>query len=267
MESRQRHEAPATPVIDLNCDAGEAFGPWPMGDDDTLIPQMTSVNIACGAHAGDPVVMRRTVERAVRHGVAIGAHPSYPDLQGFGRRAMALTPREVEAWTLAQIGALFGIARAAGATMQHVKPHGALYNAAADDPQLAMAIARAVLDFDRRLILVARANSLQVKVAQDLGVRVAEEAFIDRGYDGEGRLLPRDHPAALISDPQAAATRAINLIQRGGLAAGDGTWISMRPHTLCVHSDTAGAAALAAHVRTALADRGVQLRRLAEIAR
>lgn len=272
MESKQVHGVDGGPTdptnaalaIDLNCDVGESFGPWPMGDDVALIPQMTSVNIACGAHAGDPIVMRRTVELALQHGVAIGAHPGYPDLQGFGRRAMALSPREVEAWMLAQIGALFGVARAAGATLQHVKPHGALYNAAADDPQLAKAIAGAVRDFDPDLILVARANSLQVRVGQELGLQVAEEAFIDRGYDAQGRLLPRNHPDALITDPQVAASRAINLIQRGGLTTGDGTWLSMRPHTLCVHSDTAGAAEVARQVRTALAGSNVQIQPLRE---
>jgi UPF0271 protein len=256
----------AAPTLDLNCDAGEAFGPWPMGNDDALIPLMSSVSIACGAHAGDPVVMRRTIELAIQHDVAIGAHPGYPDLQGFGRRALALSPSEVEAWVVAQIGTLFGMARAAGASLQHVKPHGALYNAAADDQALATAIARAVRVFDQDLILIARANSLQVKAARDMGLRVAEEAFIDRGYDAAGRLLPRAHPDALITDPEAAAARAINLIRRGGLAAHDGTWLSMRPLTLCVHSDTAGAAALAAYARAALAASGVHVRPLREIA-
>jgi UPF0271 protein len=259
------HIETAAPTLDLNCDAGEAFGPWPMGDDGALVPLMTSVNIACGVHAGDPVVMRRTVDLAVQHGVAIGAHPGYPDLQGFGRRALALTPSEVEAWVLAQIGTLFGIARAAGASLQHVKPHGALYTAAADDPLLATAIARAVRDFDPKLILVARASSLQVKIGRDIGLRVAEEAFIDRGYDADGRLLPRHHPAALITDPQVAAVRAVNLIRHGGLAAMDGTWLSVHPLTLCIHSDTAGAAALAENVRTALTGSGVQIRPLREI--
>jgi UPF0271 protein len=257
--------AAAAPVLDLNCDAGEAFGPWPMGDDGALIPLMTSVNIACGVHAGDPVVMRRTVELAVQHGVAIGAHPGYPDLQGFGRRALALTPGEVEAWVLAQIGTLFGMARAVGASLQHVKPHGALYTAAADDPVLATAIARAVRAFDPDLILVARANSLQVQVGRDIGLRVAEEAFIDRGYDAGGRLLPRHQPAALITDPEVAAVRAVSLIRDGGLSAVDGTWLSLRPLTLCVHSDTAGAVALAESVRTALTQRGVRIRPLREI--
>jgi 5-oxoprolinase (ATP-hydrolysing) subunit A len=255
-----------TLTLDLNCDAGEAFGPWPMGDDEALIPLVTSANIACGAHAGDPLVMRRTVELAARHGVAVGAHPSYPDLQGFGRRAMALTPGEVEAWVLAQIGTLFGVARAAGAALQHVKPHGALYNAAADDSALAAAVARAVRAFDSDLILVARAGSLQVQVARELGLRVAEEAFADRGYDSAGRLLPRQHPAALVADPQAAAERAVQLIQRGGLAAADGTWLTLRPHTLCIHSDSPGAAAIAQSVRAALTASGVQLRALGALA-
>jgi UPF0271 protein len=256
--------AAAGSVLDLNCDAGEGFGPWPMGEDEALLPLMTSVNIACGAHAGDPIVMRRTVELAVAHGVAIGAHPGYPDLQGFGRRAMALPPRDVEAWVLAQIGALAGIARGVGASLQHVKPHGALYNAAADDPALAAAIVRAVRAFDPSLILVARAGSLQVAVGCDAGLRVAEEAFVDRGYDANGRLLPRDHPEALVGDPRRAGVRAGELV-RGGLRAADGTWIALRPHTLCIHSDTAGAAALAAQVRASLEGIGIHLRPLRDI--
>jgi UPF0271 protein len=252
--------------IDLNCDAGESFGPWPMGADDALIPLMTSVNIACGVHAGDPMVMRRTVALAVQHGVAVGAHPGYPDLQGFGRRPMTLAPDEVEAWVLAQIGTLAGIARAAGASLRHVKPHGALYNAAADDPELAAAIVRAVRAFDPALILVARASSFQVRVARELGLCVAEEAFIDRGYDAAGRLLPRSDPDALITDPQVAAVRAVELVRTGSLAAADGTRLSLHPQTLCIHSDTAGAAALAERVRTALTEAGVRLRPLSDIA-
>ncbi len=269
-DSNQRaDEVPQTeaPIraIDLNCDAGEAFGPWPMGDDETLVPMMTSVNIACGAHAGDPVVMRRTVDLAVRHGVAIGAHPGYPDLQGFGRRAIAFTPSEVEVYMLAQIGALSAIARAAGATLRHVKAHGALYNAASEDLQLAAAVARAVRSFDPGLILVARANSLQVQAGKDAGLRVAEEAFIDRGYDAIGRLLPRAHPAAVITDSATAASRAIELVRSGNLAAADGTLLTLHPHTLCVHSDTPGAAALAEQVRTSLTGTGTRLRRMLEL--
>lgn len=254
-------------AIDLNCDAGEAFGPWPMGNDDALVPLMTSVNIACGAHAGDPLVMRRTVALAARHGVQIGAHPGYPDLQGFGRRAIDMAPREVEAWILAQIGALAAIARAEGIALAHVKPHGALYNTAADNIPLAEAIARAVRSFDPSLVLVALAGSSQVAVARSMGLRVAEEAFADRGYAASGRLLPRSSPDALVADARRAAQRAVDLARTGILHASDGSELRLRPHTLCVHSDTPGAAALATGVRDALLAAGVQLRPMSELAR
>jgi UPF0271 protein len=253
--------------IDLNCDAGESYGHWPMGDDETLIPLMTSVSIACGAHASDPLVMRRTLLLAKEHGVAVGAHPGYPDLHGFGRRPMALSPDEVEAWTLAQLGALAGVARGVGVTLRHVKPHGALYNAAADDEALAGAIVRAVRAFDPALALVARAGSRMVDVARAAGLRVAEEAFADRGYDGTGRLLPRSHPGALLRNPAEAAERAVALFQRGELVTGDGASLRLRPQTICVHSDTQGAAAIATAVRTALLEAKVRLRPLHELAR
>jgi len=253
--------------MDLNCDAGEAFGPWPMGDDEQLIPLMTSVNIACGAHAGDPLVMRRTLELAGRHGVAAGAHPGYPDLQGFGRRALALPPAEVEVWLLAQIGALAGVARALGVALRHVKPHGALYNTAADDEALAAAIARAVLAYDPGLVLVARTGSLQVEVARAAGLRVAEEAFADRGYDARGHLLPRGTPGASITAPDDAARRAAGLVRSGALETADGTQLSLRADTICIHSDTAGASTLARAVRSALEAAGAQLRPLYTLAR
>jgi UPF0271 protein len=239
-------------TFDLNCDAGESFGPWPMGSDETLIPLMTSVNIACGAHAGDPLVMRRTVELALESGVAIGAHPGYPDLQGFGRRALALSQLEVEAWILVQIGALSGVARAAGASLSHVKLHGALYNQASDDPLLATAVARGVLAFDPSLILVARSGSTQSRIAREMGLVVAEEVFIDRGYDAEGRLLPRHQQGSLITDPAEVSMRATDLVQRHGLHASDGTWLSLPADTLCIHSDTPGAALLAQELRETL---------------
>lgn len=253
-------------AIDLNCDAGEAFGPWPMGDDEALIPLVTSVSIACGAHAGDPLVMRRTIELAARHGVSVGAHPGYPDLQGFGRRAMDMRPDEVEAWLLAQIGALAGVARAVGVRLRHVKPHGALYNAAADDEALAAAVAAAVHAYDPDLVLVARAGSVQASVGRTVGLRVAEEAFADRGYDARGRLLPRGAEGALVSDSAAAATRAVAMVREGGVRAGDGSWLTLRPHTLCIHSDTPGAATVAAAVRQALLDAGIRLRPLGTLA-
>ncbi len=253
--------------IDLNCDAGESYGHWPMGDDEALIPLMTSVSIACGAHAGDPLVMRRTLLLAKEHGVAVGAHPGYPDLHGFGRRPMALSPDEVEAWTLAQLGALDAMARGVGIPLRHVKPHGALYNSAADDEALAGAIVRAVRAFDPALVLVARAGSAMVVVARAGGLRVAEEAFADRGYDGAGRLLPRSHPAALLKSPAEAAARAVVLLQTGALVTPEGATVRLRPQTLCVHSDTHGAAAIAAAVRDALLAANVRLRPLYELAR
>ncbi len=251
--------------IDLNCDAGEGYGAWRMGEDEALIPLMTSVNIACGAHAGDPLVMRRTIALAQQHGVAIGAHPGYPDLHGFGRRVVPMPPDDVSAWLLAQIGALAGVARSLGATLQHVKPHGALYNVAADDPALAEAVARAVLAFDPALILVARAGSLQAQISRDLGLRVAEEAFIDRGYDAQGRLVARGTPGALIHDPALAAQRGVALARQEPITANDGTPLTLRAATLCIHSDTAGAPALAAALRTALERAGIVIRPLATI--
>jgi UPF0271 protein len=252
--------------IDLNCDAGESFGQWTIGDDEALIPLMTSVNIACGAHAGDPLVMRRTLLLATRHHVAVGAHPGYPDLQGFGRRAMPLSPDEVEAWILVQLGALAAMARSTGTLLRHVKPHGALYNTAADDEAQATAVVRAMRAFNPDLVLVARAGSRMVVVAREAGLRVAEEAFADRGYDSAGRLLPRSHPGALMDDPPRAAERAVTLLRAGTLAAVAGATLRLRPQTLCVHSDTQGAAAIASAVRDALAQAGIALRPLHELA-
>jgi UPF0271 protein len=258
---------PAAAQVDLNCDAGEGFGPWRMGDDEMLIPLMTSVSIACGAHAGDPLVMRRTIELAAEAGVAVGAHPGYPDLQGFGRRALPLGPQEVELWLLAQIGALAGVARALGVRLRHVKPHGALYNTAADDPSLAEAIARAVRTYDPTLVLVARAGSLQVAAGRAAGLRVAEEAFADRGYDTHGRLLARGTPGALLADAAQAGERALALVREGGVRLADGAWLPLHADTLCVHSDTPGAVEIAQAVRSRLVAAGVQLRPLGELAR
>lgn len=256
----------AVQEIDLNCDAGESFGQWPMGDDETLIPLMTSVNIACGAHAGDPLVMRRTLLLATQRNVAVGAHPGYPDLHGFGRRVIPLSPDEVEAWTLAQLGALDAMARGVGAVLRHVKPHGALYNTAADDETQAAAVVRAVRAFNPDLALVAQAGSRMVMVARETGLRVAEEAFIDRGYDNAGRLLPRSHPDALIHDPRVAAERAVTMLQTGRLTTADGATLRIHPQTLCVHSDTRGAATIASAVRDALNAAGITLRPLHELA-
>src|SRR5271165_4491438 len=228
-------------TIDLNCDAGESFGAWRMGEDESLIPLMTSVNIACGAHAGDPLVMYRTIALARQYGVSCGAHPGYPDLLGFGRRIMPLSAHEIKVWLLAQLGALAGVARSLDTPLRHVKPHGALYNAAADDPTLAEAVAQAVVAFDPGLILVVLSGSPQVAISRAHGLRVAEEAFIDRGYDAHGRLLPRSMPGAHIHDPALAAARGVALALQQPIMADDGTPLQLHADTLCIHSDTVGA--------------------------
>lgn len=254
-------------AIDINADVGESFGPWPMGDDATLMPILTSASIACGAHAGDPLVMRRTLALAASAGTAAGAHPGYPDRQGFGRRPMALSPDEVEAEVATQIGALAALARLLGMPLRHVKPHGALYNTAADNAALAEAITRAVKGVDPELVLVARAGSVQVAVARAAGLRVAEEAFADRGYDAQGRLLGRGLPGALIADPAQAAARALTLVQTGQLTAVDGTPLTIVADTLCVHSDSPGAAQIARAVRDALTQAAIPLAPLYTLAR
>src|ERR1700759_134655 len=185
-------------TIDLNCDMGESFGAWTMGQDDAVLAHVTSANIACGFHAGDPSPMRRTVAAAAKHGVAIGAHPSLPDLAGFGRREMRVSPDETYAMTLYQIGALAAVARVAGAALHHVKPHGALYNMAAKDRALADAIANAVHDFDASLILVGLADSELTRAGNAIGLAVAHEAFADRRYEADGSLTPRREADAVI---------------------------------------------------------------------
>jgi UPF0271 protein len=248
--------------IDLNCDCGESFGPWSLGDDEAVLPHVTSANVACGGHAGDPLVMQRTVRLCRDLGVAVGAHPGYPDLQGFGRRALPLTPAEVEAHVLAQLGALYAVARAEGVTLRHVKPHGALYNVAAVTPPIAEAIARAVAAFSRDLVLVGLANSQLVAAGEAAGLRVAREAFADRGYSADGTLLPRGAPGALILDPADNLAHALRIVADGHALAPDGAPVPVAANTLCLHGDTPGAAARAAHLRQGLEQAGVQVRPL-----
>jgi UPF0271 protein len=248
--------------IDLNCDCGESFGPWQLGDDTAVLAHVTSANIACGAHAGDPAVMRRTLRLCRELGVAAGAHPGYPDLQGFGRRALPLTAAEVEDTVLAQLGALHALARAEGVELRHVKPHGALYNVAAVTPALAEAIARAVASFSRDLILVGLAGSQLAAAGEAAGLRVAREAFADRGYAADGTLLPRGAPGALITDPAANLAQALRIVAAGLVAGPNGERVPVAADTLCVHGDTPGAAERAAHLRAGLAAAGVQVEAL-----
>jgi 5-oxoprolinase (ATP-hydrolysing) subunit A len=243
-------------TIDLNCDMGESFGAWTMGDDDAVLAHVTSANIACGFHAGDPATMRRTVAAAVARGVAIGAHPSLPDLVGFGRREMRVSADDVYAMTLYQIGALDAIARAAGARVGHVKPHGALYNMAARDRAIADAIARAVRDVDASLMLVGLASSESTRAGEAAGLRVAHEAFADRRYEADGSLMARGKPGAVIEDVDAAVAQAVSIATRGEAIGASGA-IPIRADTICVHGDRPNAATFARRLREALQAAGV----------
>jgi 5-oxoprolinase (ATP-hydrolysing) subunit A len=246
--------------IDLNADAGESFGVWSMGDDSALFEQITSVNIACGFHAGDPSVMRETVRRAADAGLRIGAHPGYPDLQGFGRRSMGLTPREVEDLVLFQVAALAGVARAEGVRVAHVKAHGALYNQAARDPALASAIARAVRLLDAGLVFVGLAGSAMLDAARAVGLQVEAEAFADRAYLPDGSLAPRSLDGSVIHDPAVVAARAVRIVRDGRVTCLDErSDIAVHADTLCIHGDTPGASALAARIREALEAAGVRV--------
>ena len=244
--------------IDLNADVGESFGPWPMGDDARLIPLVTSVNVACGFHAGDPLTIERTIARAVAARVAIGAHPGYPDLAGFGRRDMDIPAAELEAAIVYQVGAVAAFARAAGTDLRHVKPHGALYNRAARDPALAEAIARAVRRCSAELLLVGLAGSDLLAAGQAAGLEVVAEGFADRAYEPDGSLRSRKQPDAMLG-PDAAAAQAVALVRDSAVTAADGTRVAIRPETLCIHGDGEDAVAIALAVRVALEAAGVEI--------
>jgi 5-oxoprolinase (ATP-hydrolysing) subunit A len=250
-------------TIDLNCDLGESFGPWEMGHDSAMIELATSVNVACGFHAGDPQIMAETFAAARKAGVAIGAHPSYPDLQGFGRRHLPYSPREIERLIAYQLGAAIGVARLAGHRITHVKTHGALANRATEDAPAADAIARAVKSVDPKLVILAIAGTEIERAAERCGMNAAREIFADRAYTKAGNLVPRSEPGAVIHDPKLAAARVVAMLQAGAIIAGDGTKVPVGIDSICVHGDTPGAVTLALAVRQALADAGYTLRAFA----
>ncbi len=245
--------------VDLNADVGESFGIYSLGQDPLLMQTITSANVACGFHAGDPGVMRATVALARSHGVAVGAHPGFQDLAGFGRRELQATPRDVENLVLYQIGALAGIAASEGVELTHVKPHGALYNMAARDPGLADAIARAVRSVNRALVLFGPPGSQLVGAARRAGLRTACEAFADRAYQSDGALVPRGQPGAVLHDPDEVAQRAIAMVRDRAVTARDGARVSLEIDTLCVHGDTPGAAEAARRIRDALTSAGIRV--------
>jgi len=243
-------------AIDLHAAVGESFGPWPMGADEALVPLVSSVNIACGGHAGDATSLLRTAALAVRHGVAIGAHPGYPDLAGFGRRDLEMTADELRATLVVQVGAVIAGARVAGAAVRHVKPHGAMYNRAARDPAMAGTIAMAIRDLDPALVLVGLAGSASIEAARAIGLRVAEEGFADRRYEPDGSLRSRHLDGALLG-PADAAAQAVSIARDGVVTATDGSTVAVRADTICIHGDSPVAVETATAVRVALARAGI----------
>ncbi|QEA52222.1 5-oxoprolinase subunit PxpA [Loigolactobacillus coryniformis] len=236
--------------IDLNCDLGESFGRYTLGLDAEVLPYVTSANIACGFHAGDPTVMAATVALAEKNQVALGAHPGLPDLVGFGRRKMQITPAQAQADVQYQVGALAAFSK--NGKLHHVKPHGALYNMAAQDYELARGICLGIKAVDPTLILVGLANSQLIKAAQDIELPCAQEVFADRNYLADGSLVPRSQPNALITDEQTAVDRTVKMIQTQSVTAIDGQQVALKPDTVCVHGDGAKAVAFVQKIHAAL---------------
>lgn len=246
--------------IDLNCDMGESFGAWRMGDDEALMEWVSSVNVACGFHAGDASVIRTTVEHALKKDIAIGAHPGYPDLPGFGRRSLRMSPREVYDVVLYQIAALHGMVNAAGGKLRHVKPHGALYNDAAVSPSIASAIAMAIRDLDRALVLVGLAGSALVEEAEKIGLKAAREGFADRTYSESGLLTPRSEKGALIDDVTRASAQALMMANEQRVISTSGRAVSVEVDTVCIHGDGAHAVLFAREIANTLQRNGITVK-------
>ena len=247
------------PQIDLNCDMGESFGAWHMGNDEAVLEHVSSANIACGFHGGDPRTMRATVTAALARGVSLGAHPGFPDWQGFGRRAMSMTRSEAYEAVLYQIGALAGFAQAAGARLAHVKAHGMLYNMAAKDASLAEATAQASYDFDRDLVFYGLAGSELIRAAERIGLQTASEVFADRSYQDDGNLTPRSQPGAMIEDVEVSIAQVKRMVFEGVVRSASGKDVAVKADTLCVHGDQPGAVAFARRIREELSREGVTI--------
>ena len=252
-----------TAKIDFNCDMGESFGMYKMGFDEEVIKHITSANIACGFHAGDPMWMRHTVDLAQRHGVAIGAHPSFPDLNGFGRRNMIVSPDEAKNDVTYQVGALQAFT--ADKKIQHVKPHGAMYNMAVNDAPLAQAICESILELDPDMILVALAGSRWLDIAEDMGLKVAREIFADRALNADGTLVSRSQPGSVIHDTAEVVERSLRMVTEGKATAITGEQIDVQADSLCLHGDTPGAVEMAASLKRELEAADVEILPLARI--
>jgi 5-oxoprolinase (ATP-hydrolysing) subunit A len=244
--------------IDLNCDMGESYGAWKMGADADVMPFITSANIACGFHGGDPATIRKTVRLAVDHGVAIGAHPSLPDIQGFGRRVMKISPQDMYDLVVYQAGAVEAFARAAGGRLHHIKCHGALYNMAAVDEGLSDAMGRAAKDLGK-VMVYALSNSTMMKVVKKHDLPVIGEVFADRGYSDDGTLAPRDLPGGMIEDKQKSVAQALAMVEQGIVISLNGKRVPVAADTLCLHGDQPGAVAFAKEIRKAFTERGITL--------
>lgn len=249
--------------IDINSDLGESFGHYSIGNDEAVIHCVTSVNIACGFHAGDPLVMEQTVAKAIENNTAIGAHPGLPDLLGFGRRAMQISPAEAKAYVIYQVSALMGFVKAKGARMQHVKPHGALYNMAASDYAIAKAIAEAVYEVDSSLLLMGLSGSELIKAGKDTGLATASEVFADRTYTNEGKLVSRSKQHAIIHDKEAAAEQILSIVLNNKAVAEDGSEINIEADSICVHGDNKKALELIYYIKDQLIKHHIQVASLA----
>ena len=243
--------------IDLNCDMGESYGAWKMGDDAGVMPHISSANVACGFHGGDPATIRKTVRLAVDNGVAIGAHPSLPDIMGFGRRTMRISPQEMYDLVVYQAGAVEGFARAAGAKLHHIKCHGALYNMAANDEGLSDAMVRAAKDLGAMLYVLSKSRNYAI--ARKRRVPVCAEVFADRGYTDEGVLAPRDKPGGMIKDSSQAVKQALGMIEEGYVTSLSGKRVPVAADTLCIHGDQPGAVAFAKALRKAFKERKIEV--------
>ena len=251
--------------VDLNSDLGESFGNYTIGMDDAVIAHISSANVACGYHAGDPLVMDKTVASCKAAGVAVGAHPGYPDLIGFGRRNIACSPKDAKAYVKYQLGALIAFTTAHGLKLQHCKPHGALYNQAAKDPALARAIAEAVYEVDPNIILLGLANSFLISEAEAVGLKAASEVFADRAYQADGSLVPRSKPGAVIHDKEEAIDRTIRMVKEGTVVAITGETVPLKADSICVHGDNPSAVEFVKNIRACLTEEGVTIAPIRDI--
>ena len=251
--------------VDLNSDLGESFGAYTIGLDNDVIAHISSANIGCGYHAGDPLVMDKTVAACKEAGVAVGCHPGYPDLMGFGRHNMVCSPKEAKAYVKYQLGALLAFCKAHGVPMQHCKPHGALYNMAAKDPALAQALAEAVAEVDDSIIFLGLANSEMITAAEKAGLKVASEVFADRAYQADGTLVPRSKEGAVIHDKEEAIARTIRMVKEGKVTAITGEEVPLKADSVCVHGDNPSAVEFVKNIRAAMQAEGVEIAAIKDI--